>query len=222
MREFPSPDLPDYPRKIKSSSWTYIREKSSNMSTSVKVTKTRTSEGPGGSVKTTSYQTSSSMESDTAYRPVYKSQMTPRNTTFVQRTSMSGPVSSVMSRSVQRSMSYGQPNIAAHVFSTITSTGVNNVRETRVQEKKDMQDLNERFANYIEKVRFLEAQNRRLADELEKLKAKWGKETSAVKAMYQAELDEARRLLDEAEKEKARLEIRCSSLEEQIDELRSQ
>ena len=192
------------------------------MSTSVKVTKTRTSEGPAGSMKTTSYQTTTSTESDTTYRPVYKSQMTPRNTTFVQRTSMGGPVSSVMSRSVQRSMSYGQPNIAAHVFSTITSTGVNNVRETRVQEKKDMQDLNERFANYIEKVRFLEAQNRRLADELEKLKSKWGKETSAVKAMYQAELDEARRLLDEAEKEKARLEIRCSSLEEQIDELRTQ
>ncbi|MRB67734.1 hypothetical protein GH825_30730, partial [Bacillus thuringiensis] len=81
---------------------------------------------------------------------------------------------------------------------------MNNVRESRVQEKKDMQDLNERFASYIEKVRFLEAQNRRLADELEKLKSKWGKETSAVKAMYQAELDEARRLLVEAEKEKAR------------------
>lgn len=194
------------------------------MSTSVRVTKTRTSEGPGGSSKTTSYQTTSSMESDSTYRPVYKSQMTPRNTTFVQRTSMGGgPVnSSVISRSVQRSMSYGQPNIAARVFSNITATGVNNVRESRVQEKKDMQDLNERFANYIEKVRFLEAQNRRLADELEKLKSKWGKETSAVKAMYQAELDEARRLLDEAEKEKARLEIRCSSLEEQIDELRSQ
>merc|ERR1719383_853509 len=49
-----------------------------------------------------------------------------------------------------------------------------------------------------------------------------GKETSAIKAMYQAELDEARRLLDEAEKEKARLEIRATSLEEQIEETRAQ
>jgi intermediate filament protein if len=83
-----------------------------------------------------------------------------------------------------------------------------------------MADLNERFASYIEKVRFLEAQNRRLADELDKLKARWGKETTQIKAMYQAELDEARKLLDDAEKEKARLEIRVASLEEQLEEIR--
>jgi len=53
---------------------------------------------------------------------------------------------------------------------------------------------------------------------LDKLKAKWGKETSQIKAMYQAELDEARKLLDEAVKEKARLEVRVASLEEQLDE----
>ncbi len=107
-------------------------------------------------------------------------------------------------------------------YTTVTSAGVQNVRVSSVKEKKDMQDLNERFASYIEKVRFLEAQNRRLADELDRLKSKWGKETTAIKAMYQAELDEARRLLDDAEKEKARLEIRCASLEEQVDELKQQ
>jgi len=74
---------------------------------------------------------------------------------------------------------------------------------------------------YGGQVRFLEAQNRKLADELEKLKSRWGKETSQIKAMYQAELDEARRLLDEAEKDKARLEIRVASLEEQLEETRT-
>jgi intermediate filament protein if len=69
-------------------------------------------------------------------------------------------------------------------------------------------------------VRNLEAQNRKLADELEKLKNKWGKETSQIKALYQAELDEARRTLDDAGKEKARLEIKVASLEEKIEELR--
>jgi len=73
---------------------------------------------------------------------------------------------------------------------------------------------------HVGQVRMLEAQNRKLADELDKLKTKWGKETAQIKAMFQAELDEARAALDEAEKEKARLEIKVASLEEQIEELR--
>jgi len=123
------------------------------------------------------------------------------------------------SMSMSRAMSQmSMPSMSSGGFAQLTSSGVQSVKGSRDREKKDMQDLNERFASYIEKVRFLEAQNRKLADELEKLKSKWGKETTAIKAMYQAELDEARRLLDEAEKEKAKLEIRCSSLEEQLEE----
>ena len=105
-------------------------------------------------------------------------------------------------------------------YVALSNTGVTSVKESRAKEKKDMQDLNERFANYIEKVRFLEAQNRKLADELLKLKAKWGKETSHIKVMFQAELDEARRLMDEAVKERSRTEVKLASMEEMMEELR--
>lgn len=105
-------------------------------------------------------------------------------------------------------------------YASITTSGIQTVASSREEEKKDMQDLNDRFANYIEKVRFLEVQNRKLTDELEKLKAKWGMETTQIKAMYLTELDEARRMLDEAEKEKAYLSIRVASLEEQLEESR--
>ena len=74
---------------------------------------------------------------------------------------------------------------------------------------------------FVVKVRNLEAQNRHLADELDKLTSKWGRETSQIKAMYQAELDDARHALDDAEKEKARLEIRVSTFEELIEELQT-
>jgi len=125
----------------------------------------------------------------------------------------------------RREMSYGVHggmgmSVNPGVYAAVSQTGVQNIKTSREREKKDMQELNERFASYIEKVRFLEAQNRKLAAELDALRNKWGKETASVKAMYQAELDEARRLLDDAEKEKARLEIRCTSLEEQLDEQR--
>merc|ERR1712055_879162 len=104
----------------------------------------------------------------------------------------------------------------------VSSAGVASVKTGRDKEKKDMQDLNERFASYIEKVRFLEAQNRKLAEELDHLKKQWGRETQSVKTMYQVELDEARKLLEEAEKEKARLELRNATLEEQMVELKQQ
>lgn len=129
-----------------------------------------------------------------------------------------GPGGVAAERSIRYSSTASLPPGSS--LALIQSTGVGAMKVSRDEEKKAMQDLNERLANYIEKVRFLEAQNRKLADELEKLKSKWGKETSNVKAMYQAELDEARRLLDEANREKGRLEVRVASLEEMLEELR--
>lgn len=182
----------------------------------------------GRTVKTTTIETTRrTFDSDgggstlIGYRPT----VTPRSV-VIQRTSYGGLGAGAggggrssygQSRSAAN---YGSSGLSSGAFASLTTTGVTEVKTSREKEKKDMQDLNERFASYIEKVRFLEAQNRRLVDELEKLKAKWGKETTAVKALYQAELDEARRLLDDAEKEKARLEIRVASLEEIFQELR--
>ncbi|PAA48424.1 hypothetical protein BOX15_Mlig010052g1 [Macrostomum lignano] len=100
-----------------------------------------------------------------------------------------------------------------------TNAEVNNMLNGREKEKKDMQELNERFANYIEKVRFLEAQNKKLSNELQQLKDRWGKETERVKQTYETELAQLRKLLDDSEKQKAEAEVRISSLEDQLNEL---
>jgi len=123
--------------------------------------------------------------------------------------------------SIERSSRYSTTSALPGGSMALQASGVTNVKTARDKEKKDMQDLNERFASYIEKVRFLEAQNRRLDGELEKLKEKWGKETTQIKGLYQAELDEAKRLLEEAQKEKSRLEMKIASLEDQLANLRS-
>nr|UQT06012.1 intermediate filament-like protein 1 [Theama mediterranea] len=100
--------------------------------------------------------------------------------------------------------------------------GINNIVTERSREKKDMQDLNERFGNYIEKVRFLEVQNRKLANELNQLREKWGKETERIKQLYDTELAQLRKLLEHADRDKADLQVRLTSVEDQLTESQNQ
>lgn len=129
--------------------------------------------------------------------------------------------------SVVRTVEYGYGSAMGGGFgpggySNISGSGVSSVKTNREREKKDMQDLNERFANYIEKVRFLEAQNKKLGNELDELRSKWGKETGHIKQMYEAELAEARKLIDDLSRDKAALEIKMSSIQEQFNDLNRQ
>ena len=97
---------------------------------------------------------SSSLNDDAGDRDFYyRSSITPR-ASHVQRTSTSsamGPVSPGGGRMLTRTM-----EVSTSGFSTpslISMAPYNNVKVSREKEKKDMQDLNERFASYIEKVR---------------------------------------------------------------------
>ena len=53
---------------------------------------------------------------------------------------------------MERSSHYGNVGAPAGAYAMVTQTGVTAVKSSREREKKDMQDLNERFASYIEKV----------------------------------------------------------------------
>ncbi|CAD5228822.1 unnamed protein product [Bursaphelenchus okinawaensis] len=86
------------------------------------------------------------------------------------------------------------------------------VRDSREREKKEMSDLNDKLASYIEKVRFLEAQNRKIGADLESLRNKWGKDTHNVKQMYESELKEAHKLIDETTKQKDALKKELKEL----------
>uniref|UniRef100_A0A4X1UC83 Desmin n=1 Tax=Sus scrofa TaxID=9823 RepID=A0A4X1UC83_PIG len=85
---------------------------------------------------------------------------------------------------------------------------------TRTNEKVELQELNDRFANYIEKVRFLEQQNAALAAEVNRLK---GREPTRVAEIYEEELRELRRQdVDAATLARIDLERRIESLNEEI------
>jgi len=99
-------------------------------------------------VKTTEVRSSAEGEAPTmTYRPSVNAR-----TVVIQRSSYGGLGASSTSSSRERSTSYGGANIPSGAYALVSSTGVNAVKTSREQEKKDMQDLNERFASYIEKV----------------------------------------------------------------------
>uniref|UniRef100_A0A8C4SJ71 Glial fibrillary acidic protein n=1 Tax=Erpetoichthys calabaricus TaxID=27687 RepID=A0A8C4SJ71_ERPCA len=90
-------------------------------------------------------------------------------------------------------------------------------KETRTNEKVEMMELNDRFASYIEKVRFLEQQNKVLVAELNQIR---GKEPTRLGDIYQEELRELRRQVDQLNTAKSRTEIERDNLAEDLGNLR--
>lgn len=77
------------------------------------------------------------------------------------------------------------------------------------QEKQELVRLNERFALYIERVKFLEAINKKLTAELNDLRRKWGDESRLIKECFEPELEKARDEIDSTTQGKAKADIRA-------------
>lgn len=93
-------------------------------------------------------------------------------------------------------------------------------RHSRLVEKVELQNLNDRLACYIDRVRYLETENARLTVQIQTSTETINRETSNIKQMYEHELSDARKLLDETAREKARLEIDTKRLWEENDDLK--
>lgn len=78
---------------------------------------------------------------------------------------------------------------------------------TRIQEKEELQHLNDRLAVYIDRVKFLEETNSKLTAEITVITSKKQTEIETVRNSLEAELRDVRRLLDEVAKDKAREQI---------------
>ncbi|KAF1463387.1 Lamin-B2, partial [Spheniscus demersus] len=101
-------------------------------------------------------------------------------------------------------------------------TPLSPTRISRLQEKEELRQLNDRLAVYIDRVRALELENDRLllkiSEKEEVTSRAEGRFTPGIKSLYESELADARRVLDETAKERARLQIEIGKLRAELEE----
>ncbi|XP_053718577.1 desmin b [Synchiropus splendidus] len=88
---------------------------------------------------------------------------------------------------------------------------------TRTNEKAELQHLNDRFASYIEKVRFLEQQNQALTVEVERLR---GREPTRIADIYEEEMSELRRQIEMLTNQRSRFEVERDNLADDLDKMK--
>ncbi|GLD59357.1 lamin-A-like protein [Lates japonicus] len=94
-------------------------------------------------------------------------------------------------------------------------------RITRLQEKEDLSNLNDRLVVYIDKVRSLESENAGLRLRITESETEVSRELTGLKAAYETELADARQTLDSVAKERARLQLELGKLREDYKELKA-
>uniref|UniRef100_A0A915E2N4 IF rod domain-containing protein n=1 Tax=Ditylenchus dipsaci TaxID=166011 RepID=A0A915E2N4_9BILA len=103
----------------------------------------------------------------------------------------------------------------------LSATAAKSFLEAADKEKKTMQGLNDRLGNYIDRVKKLEEQNRKLVADLEDLRGRWGKDTSEIKIKYSSSLSTARKEIDGGARKKAEIDVKVARLKDDLAEYRN-
>ncbi|XP_061836712.2 lamin-B1 [Nerophis lumbriciformis] len=92
-------------------------------------------------------------------------------------------------------------------------------RISRLEEKRQLMNLNDRLVVYIDKVRNLESENNKLKLKIGNNEKVRSRELGGLKALYETELADARHCLDDSCKQRAWLEIELGRLKSELDQL---
>lgn len=161
--------------------------------------------------RTTSYGYSrSSGTPSSGFRSQSWSRASPGSTmTTSYKRTVNMPVSRAYSSTVLSSadsVDYSQPSIL-------------NGDYKRSNEKEQLQGLNDRFAVYIDKVHYLEQQNKQIEAEIQALRQKQVSR-SQLGDLYDQELQELRSMLEQINHDKAQIQLDTEHIEEDIQRLR--
>ncbi|KAL0187257.1 hypothetical protein M9458_018927, partial [Cirrhinus mrigala] len=123
---------------------------------------------------------------------------------------------SVLSSTAGLQLSAASPDLDLSQATQLSSE----FKTVRTQERAQLQDLNDRFAGFIERVHGLELQNRALEAELVLLRQRHC-EPSRLRGLYEQEARELRAAVDEARRERQAAQERRDRLEEALRALQS-
>jgi intermediate filament protein if len=96
------------------------------------------------------------------------------------------------------------------------------MKQKRDQEKQALTQLNDRFAKYIDRVKFLENQNKKLQTDLDLTRRNWSDNSRLIREHYEPELLEARSNIDQITRDSAESEIKTKRNEYDIQNLKRQ
>ncbi|KAM4707724.1 lamin-B1 [Discoglossus pictus] len=99
------------------------------------------------------------------------------------------------------------------------STPLSPTRISRLQEKEDLRHLNDRLAVYIDKVRSLESENSVLQLQVSEREEVRSREVTGLKELYETELADARRSLDDTARDRAKLQIELGKIRSEHEQL---
>lgn len=125
------------------------------------------------------------------------------------------PTGTRSGRSTRSSTGRAMTSSCAQISSTSPT------RLSRLQEKDALRSLNDRLANYIQRVQDLESERSTLLIRLEETGESKTREMGNVRRLYEEELADVRTSLDGVASEKARLQIEVGNLADEVKKLQT-
>jgi hypothetical protein len=86
--------------------------------------------------------------------------------------------------------------------SSFTIPKPSSFQQTREKEKFELSTLNDKFADYVEKVRYLEAQNKKVQMETNLINEKQQMNCQRIKSMFETEISQLKETIDKLFKDK--------------------